>query len=476
MSRRLRRRPLAGALTALALLAAAVSPDLASAHGLVGKQDLPIPRWLFAWAASLVLVVSFAGLAVLWPKPRLESLRERRVLRFPRFVDPLLGLLGVAFFVLFVYAGFAGAQTATDNLVPTVVYVLFWVGIAFASALFGDIFRAVNPWRAVARFVSWLTGLLWRGATPEPLPYPPRLGRWPAALGILAFAWVELSYANKDDPSILATMALAYTVVQLFGMSLYGIEPWERHGDAFAVYFGLFARISPLRWERGTLYVRPPLCRVPRLDTVPGTLPLLCVMIGTTSFDGFSQGQAWNAIVPHLQSGFTDLGLTAEGPLEASFTIGLVGMVLLVAALYRAGIAGMPSVDRDDTSRDLARLFAHTLLPISLAYVVAHYFSLLAYQGQATAYLVSDPLGNGNDIFGTAASSINYNVIGPNGIWYVQVVALLAGHISGLILAHDRALTVYSDARDATRSQYWMLTVMVAFTSLGLWLLSAAAQ
>jgi hypothetical protein len=423
-----------------------------------------------------VLVVSFAGLAVLWPQPRLASLTERRLLRVPGFLDPLLGLLGVAFFVLFVYAGFAGAQTATDNLVPTVVYVLFWVAFAFASALFGDVFRAVNPWRAIARFVAWVMSRLGGGALPEPLEYPRRLGRWPAAAGILVFAWVELCYGNKDDPSVLTIMALAYAAMQLFGMSLYGIEPWERKGDAFAVYFGLFARIAPLRWERGTLYGRVPLTGVPGLDMVPGTLPLLCVMIGTTSFDGFSQGAAWNSLVPHLQSGFLDLGLTGEAPLEAAFTVGLIGMVLIVSGLYRAGVAGMPPKDREGDSEDLAHQFAHTLLPISLAYVVAHYFSLLAYQSQAVGYLVSDPLGNGSDYFGTASAAINYNVIGPNGIWYVQLGALLAGHIAGLILAHDRALTIYRKVKAATRSQYWMLAVMVAFTSLGLWLLSAAAQ
>jgi uncharacterized membrane protein YhaH (DUF805 family) len=118
----------------------------------------------------------------------------------------------------------------------------------------------------------------------------------------------------------------------------------------------------------------------------------------------------------------------------------------------------------------------HSLIPISLAYVIAHYFSLLTYQGQAMAYLISDPLGHGSNLFGTATATINYNVIGANGVWYVQVLALVLGHACGLTLAHDRALVVYQRVRDATRSQYWMLAVMVAFTSLGLWLLSAAAQ
>ena len=114
-------------------------------------------------------------------------------------------------------------------------------------------------------------------------------------------------------------------------------------------------------------------------------------------------------------------------------------------------------------------------MPIALAYVVAHYWSLLAYQSQAASYLISDPLGHGSNIFGTAGGQIDYSVLTPNSIWYVQVAALLLGHAAGLTLAHDRALVLYSEPGDAVRSQYWMLVVMVGFTSLGLWLLSAAS-
>jgi hypothetical protein len=147
----------------------------------------------------------------------------------------------------------------------------------------------------------------------------------------------------------------------------------------------------------------------------------------------------------------------------------------LIAGLYRCGAAGMHDVDRTHPTGELTARFAHTLVPIALAYVVAHYFSLLAYQGQAVDYLVSDPLGNGSNLFGTAAMGIDYTWVTATGIWYVQVGALVLGHVAGLTLAHDRALATYREPRTATRSQYWMLAVMVAFTSLGLWLLSATA-
>jgi hypothetical protein len=469
-----RLRLLAGA-AAVSVVALIALPSLADAHGLVGRQDLPIPRWLFAWAAAGVLILSFAALATLWPRPVLEMERGRRVVRLPGVLDPLSGAAGVAMFAIVVYAGLEGTQTGTANLAPTAIYVAFWVGIPIASLLFGDVFRAFNPWRAIARAAAWIAARATRGgALPEPLPYPRRLGRWPAVLGVLAFTWVELAYANRDDPSQLAILALVYAAVQLTGMSLYGIEPWGRRADAFGVYFNLFSRLSPARWRGTTLELRPPLAGVTSLDAVPGTVALLCTMIGTTSFDGLSQGPAWTSLAPHLQHRFLDLGLNMEHALEAAFTVGLVGAVLCISTLYWLGVLGMRSVGANHSAHELAGRFIHSLAPIALAYVVAHYFSFVAYQGQALGYLVSDPLGRGSDLLGTASATIDYGVISANGIWYVQVAALVIGHVSGLVLAHDRALTVYARAREATRSQYWMLAVMVALTSLGLWLLSSS--
>jgi hypothetical protein len=459
----------------IVLAAALALPASAGAHGLVGKQDLPIPKYVFAWAAAGVLVISFVGLAVLWPKPRLEEVRERRLFRLPVQLEVVSGLIGVAIFAIVVYAGLAGVQTSTANLTPTVVYVLFWVGIPVLSVLFGDVFRPFNPWLAIGRGTGWLVKRLGAGA--EPLAYPERLGRWPAAFGILAFAWVELAYTNKADPSTLSIMILAYAAVQIVGMSVYGTDAWSRYGDAFGVYFGLFARLSPLHWVRGELRLRPPLAGAPQLDPVPGTVPLLCTMIGTTSFDGFSQGPLWtgtNGLGIQLQHRFLDLGFNAEVALEIAFTIGLIGVVLLISGLYRLGVIGMQSVGENHTATELGRRFVHSLIPIALAYVIAHYCSLLLYQGQAIGYLISDPLGHGSNIFGTADKTIDYGVISANGVWYVQVIALVVGHACGLTLAHDRALSTYRSARAATRSQYWMLVVMIGFTSLGLWLLSAA--
>jgi hypothetical protein len=426
----------------------------------------------------VVLVASFVALAVLWREPRLENTRERRVLRIPAALDVLAGVLGIAAFAFVVYAGLDGTQTPTANLAPTTIYVIFWVGLPILSLLFGDVFRAINPWLAIARAARWIAGRTRGGQVPDPMAYPAWLGRWPAVVGILAFAWVELVYHDRDDPSTLAILALVYAAVQLVGMSLYGIETWSRRADAFGVYFGLFARLSALHWHDRALHVRRWLSGLTSLDPLPGTVALLAVMIGTTSFDGLSQGELWtgpDGLGQRLQRALVDVGFGQQTALEISFTIGLLAMVGLVALLFRLGVQGMVTVAPGHDATELSRRFAHSLVPIALAYVVAHYFSLLAYQGQAMAYLASDPLGDGSDLLGTAGQTVDYGVISATGVWYVQVGALVVGHVAGLALAHDRALVVYDNVREATRSQYWMLGVMVAFTSLGLWLLSASA-
>ena len=201
---------------------------------------------------------------------------------------------------------------------------------------------------------------------------------------------------------------------------------------------------------------------------------MLIVSVGSTAFDGAKEGALFNNLAKDLQRFFRDIGMSIGPALECGFVVGLAGAVLIVAAIWAAGMFGMNLPDSMPDRRTLSRRFAHTLIPIAAGYLVAHYFSLLAYNGQDRWRLASDPLGHGSDLFGGAKNSIDYGVITATGIWYVQVGALVLGHVAALVLAHDRALELYGSSRAATRSQVVMLVLMVAFTCLGLWLLSAA--
>jgi hypothetical protein len=192
-------------------------------------------------------------------------------------------------------------------------------------------------------------------------------------------------------------------------------------------------------------------------------------------FDGASEGEPWTSTAPGIQDFFIDLGFGLTTSVELTSSVGIVIAIGLVTAIYAIGVTGVQAIDRRPTVT-IARTFVHTLVPIAAVYVLAHYFSLLVYNGQAIASLSSDPLGRGWDLLGAAGNPINYGIVGATAIWYVQVGVLIAGHVSGLMLGHDRALALYGKARAATTSQYWMLAVMVAFTTFGLFLLSQANQ
>ena len=451
-------------------------PAGAAAHGLVGRKDLPVPEWLFAWAAAIVLIVSFVALGLLWSRPRLEGARTRPLLPLGRWADVVGGAVGIGAFVLVVVAGIAGTSVPTANLAPTFVYVVFWVALAIASALFGDLFRVLSPWRAAGRACGWAARRTLGARLAPRKAYPQRLGRWPAVAVLVGFAWLELVHTGNDDPALLAWLGLAYAAAMLAGMAVYGVDPWCDRADGFGVLFSMFARLSPFARRDGRLLWRRPLSGLTTIELVPGTVTVLLVMIGTTTFDGASNGDLWSSISPELDSLFGSLGFGQTAATELAFTVGLALSIALVAVVYALGVLGMRTVAPERSARELAGAFAHTLVPIALAYLVAHYFSLVAYQGQAMAYLVSDPLGTGADWFGTATAQVDYTLFSASFIWYVQVVALVAGHVGGLALAHDRALALFRDSREAVRSQYWMLTVMVGYTCLGLWLLSAVSS
>lgn len=462
------------AVLAVALGAALLGPAAAQAHGLVGKADLPIPAWMFAWVAAGVLIGSYSALGRLWETPQLDGTVARRAgttFPLPRGWDAGWGLVGLAAFVLLIVAGLHGVQDSR-NMAPTLVFVVFWVGVPIVSVLAGDVWALLSPWRSAARGAR---ALVRRRAErmPAPLTLPPWVGRWPAVGGILLFAWLELVYTGRDRPALLAVLALAYAGVQLVAMASFGVERWSERGDAFAVLFNLFARLSP--WERDGRHVRlrRPLSGLADLPPAPGTVALLCATIGSTAFDGLTNGGLWRELSQPVLKGLINGGVGAGTAETLTRTLGLALTVLAVAGLYRVGVHGMVAAGTERDEAALSMRFVTSLAPIAFGYLLAHYFSLLVFQGQATAHLVSDPFGRGSNLFGTASAGIDYGAVSAAAIWYVQVVALVGGHVGGVVLAHDRALGFFGGAREALVSQRWMLLVMVALTCVGLYLLSA---
>ncbi len=457
------------------------------AHALAARQDLPIPAWLFAWGASIVLIASFFALSAAWRRPRFEQTHwrplgaggaSRALTGLPAQV--LCGLVGVFLFGVAVYAGLRGTEAPDRNFALTFLFITTWLGFPFFSALLGDIFRPFNPWRAVGRAAGAGFHAI-AGQRPAHLSYPEFLGRWPAAIGLLAFVWLEVIYGGSGgvavglDPAVAARAALFYSAYTLAMMALFGVEEWCERGEVFSVYFGMFSQLGCFGVEDGKLGVRRPLAAASHWATLPGSAAVVIASIASTSFDGAQEG-AFKAAIESVYDWVVDRGVGLLAAQRLTDTLFMLACFAGVALVYMLGVRGMRTVRGAPSLAKLRIGFAHTLIPIALAYLLAHYFSYFVFQEQAQfTYLLSDPLGTAHtDLFGTASAGVDYTVLSANAIWYVQVAALVAGHVLGLTLAHDRALVYWSNYRQAARSQYWMLAVMVAFTCFGLYLLSVS--
>jgi hypothetical protein len=455
------------------------------AHALVARQDLPIPAWLFAWGASIVLIVSFFALSTAWRKPRFEDERWRPLSeRLSRGlsslpVQTLCGLTGVFLLGFSIYAGLQGTEAPDRNFALTFIFVTAWLGFPLFRVVFGDVFRPFNPWRAVGRLVGGVFTAV-AGQQPIHFRYPERLGRWPAAVGLLAVVWLEVVYGASGgvavglSPDVAGQAALAYSLYTFAMMTLFGVEKWCEVGEVFSVYFGMFSRLGAFGFRDGRLGRRLPLAASTSWATVPGSAAVVIASIATTSFDGAQEGALKGSIV-RVFEWLSDAGLSLTTSLRLADTIFMLVCFAGIGLVYLIGVRGMAGVRGAPPLNKLRSGFAHTLIPIAFAYLVAHYFSLFVFQEQAQfGYLLSDPLGTTHtDLFGTVENGIDFKILSANAIWYVQVGALVIGHVVGLTLAHDRAIAYWGDYRQAARSQYWMLAVMVAFTCFGLYLLSA---
>ena len=449
------------------------------AHGIGGVRDLPVPAWLFLYGAAIVLVVSFVALGVLWRRPLLEQHADGRPLPATAqriLLSPVLRVvLGAASFLLLlltVAACFFGAASSALNIAPTFVYVGFWIGLVPVVVLLGDIWPVLNPWKAAADGVAWIADRT--GAQSQPLArYPDGLGRWPAAAVLLLFAALELAYFQPANTRALGLAILVYSALMWVGATAFGRAAWFANGDAFTAYFGLLASLAPFaaRTDAGgrrELVVRWPLTGATRIPTPPGTIAVIAVMLGSVAFDGLSRISWW-------QDRRFDLTLETQGWSDLAGTLmnlaGLLLCVLAVGGAYLLAVAAAARLADAGPRLVLARAFVGSLIPIALVYAISHYFTALLIQGQALIPMASDPFGRGWDLFGTADYRVDITPISPNAVWYVQVVALVAGHVAGLALAHDRAVSRFPPDR-ALRTQYPLLALMVLYTVGGLWLLS----
>jgi hypothetical protein len=456
------------------VLATAVSSPL-YAHGFGQRYDLPIPLWLYLLGAGATVGFSFLLVAALVPARRSGNRPWRLSLSSGGIVGRLFVLAvrvaGITLFAVVVIAGLIGNQSPFKNIAPTMVWVIGWVGLSFASALIGDIWALVNPWNSLATFVEQHHQRRnpRRSSSAPPLSMP-WLDAWPAVILFLLFAWCELIWDGSDRPRSLALALLGYSAVTWAGMLLFGRSQWLRRGEIFSVAFGLFSRFAPLEavadGERTRLFLRPYAAGL--LSRDPASTALTCfvlLLLATVTFDGILETPNWAALAVWLEPRGVDSATLA--------TLGLVGLPLAFLGIYLATITlTFRLVHSTKGVGELAGWFITTFVPIALAYDVAHNLSFLALGVQYLIPILSDPLGIGWDLFGTKLYLIDTGVVTASLMWYTAIVVIVGGHVVAVYLAHTQALRLFPNRTDALRSQTPLVVLMITYTMMSLWILA----
>jgi len=427
---------------------------------------LPTDVYITAGAASVALTVL---LLTVLPRGSAEGLfRAIPVLRpvpWPlRHVTSVLAALLLAFLV---WRGFTGPRDPLANPLPLFVWTVWWIGLVSLQGLGGNRWRWTNPWTGPAALLSRLTGLqaIWR--------YPRRLGHWPGLVIFLCFAGFLLADPAPADPARLAAFAGLYWYLALLGLVLFG-PAWMVRAEALTILMRAYARMGLAGLARGRLSLGVPGWKVlNRPAPSLGLAVFILVLLGTGSFDGLNETYWW-------------LGFLGINPLEfpgrsAVILQSLCGLVVVNSALIAAFTGCLWLGERlAGSRRSLGAAFRHfapSILPIALAYHIAHYLTALMVDGQYALKAVNDPLGRGAALLGLEDFYVTTGFFNTPGtvkaIWLTQAGVVVAGHLIAILLAHALALRGMGGTRRAVIRQAPLAAFMVAYTFFGLWLLAS---
>lgn len=437
-------------------------PGTVPLHGIGSRADLPLPFSFVVVGAAIVLLVSFGLLFLAWRERRFSTTGGVALPRLTGMVDHptfrLVARVGVLALYGWVTLALVAGQDLLTNPVFGFVFAWMWVGLVPLSLLLGPVWRVTNPLRTIHSGLSRLAGIT--DPTSGLLRLPRWVGTWPAALGLFAFAWLELVQPDRTTLPVLRMWAGVWFVTMIIGAVLFGSR-WIAAADPFEAYASSVAQLSGLRRVAGELRLVNPLRGLMAWQPPPGTTAVICVLLGSTAYDSFANTTWW---IVQVQ--------TSSVPPILWSTVGLLAMIIIVALTFSLAARLMaPWRDRTVRAADLPRLMAPSVVPIVVGYAVAHYLSLLVVEGQRTAIHLSDPLGRGWNLFGTAEMGVNTAMYDhPTVTAVIQVVAIVGGHVVGIVAAHERSLALLRPAA-ALKGQLPMLVVMIFYTCAGLLLL-----
>lgn len=455
-----------------AAIAFAAAPALAWGHAFDERYDLPAPLSYFIAGATAAVALSFL-VAVLFVRETASGPATSHRVTIPGPLLPMLriagGALSLLVFALVIVAGLYGTNDPLMNIAPTVVWVLWWIGLSLLVAVVGNIWPVLDPWTILFNGLDRVARRLGRRqGIALHCQWPGESGPWPAVILLLTLGWFELVYPQAAIPYKLACVLLGWSVFTLGGMIVFGREVWQQKANVFAVYFALLGRCAPLASGPDACSV---IVRTPGSDLISGEpasiagVAFVIAMLSIVLFDGLLAGDLWQVVQHSLARALPQL-VDSHGHFLG--ITGLIGLWLLFLAAYLLVCMITHHLVPEYSTTHIARLFALTLLPIAVGYNIAHNAATLVVQLQLLIPLSSDPLGLQWNLFGTVHYKPEIGLIDAQICWFIAVAAIVGGHVISIWLAHRVALRRFGSRQRAVVAAVPLAALMVLYTSISL--------
>ena len=431
--------------------------EMLLAHGVGRVYQSPLPLWLYLFGAAATVAASFMLRALV--RDRAEPRPERKLAgeTFSIVATRLLVTAGVFFLVLTIATGAFGSDAGL-----TLAALLFWVGLIVGtltlSAVMANSWERIDPWGTLERF--------FRTEDAEVRPGMQRRVEamwWIAPVTIYLLFWFELVSGVGFDPFWIVAVLLAYTLLVLSLRAPLG--PVWNSVDPLAILFGFAGRMAPLRLGEDGLYYRGWIRGLDEDRPMPrGLYAALFVLLASTTLDNVRETVGWTDFRAAV-------GLaSASDVLVESVALLLFSLVFLVPFLVTVWVSRR-FIGEDVGFDEMGRRFGWSLIPIGVAYVLAHNAPLVLSGFPLVIRGLSDPFDLDWNLFGTA-NALQGFFPSPALVWFLEIVIIVGGHILGVLAAHRSAVRLGRSHRAAVKSQYALTALMSVFTITTLWLLS----
>ena len=375
----------------------------------------------------------------------------------------LISCISLIFLITLIIFGYIGSRDPLANPLSLFIWSVWFMVMPVIQIIFGNVWAFLNPWYGFGR-LFFKNKILFKLDQNYSLVF--------SSVGFLLFSLFMLVDIAPDDPDRLANIVTIYLLANFIFMKIFGVD-WLKNGECFTSFYRLLSKLSWIWIKEGKIYVGFFGSQLKDINTFPPMSVLfLSIILATLSFDGLNETFLWFKII-----NVNPLEFYGRSSVVLENSSGLIFFAILLFLIFSITIfLGHKFINEKVTFKNIIGINSIALLPIALAYHIAHYLTSFLVNIQYSYKVASDPLNNGMDLLNLGDFNVTtsfFNTIETvKLIWFIQAAAIVIGHVIAVLLAHSICEGYLKTKSSILISQFPISIFMIGYTFLGLWILS----